>query len=84
MDSTLYDAENVMEGFQLYRADPDRRKKGGVGLYLSAGIVAETQQLSKGSKGYLGHLMLHIEKYNLLVANVYNPQGLIQIDLLQL
>ena len=64
-----------MEGFQLYRADRDQRQKGGVALYLRADIAAETIELSKVSDGYIEHLMMHIKKYNLVVANVHNPPG---------
>ena len=45
-------------------------------LYLRAEIATETIELSKVSEGYNEHLMWHIKKCDLFVANVlYYPPG---------
>ena len=69
----IKDAEIQMEGFQLYRVDRENRQRGGVALYLRNDIAAETIELSRGSDSYIEHIMVHIKKYNLVVANVYKP-----------
>ena len=75
MYASIYDAEIVMESFQLYRADRAQRQKECVAPYLRANIAPETIELSKWSDGYIEHLMLHMKKYNFVVANVNNPPG---------
>ena len=73
LNSEIKDAEIQMEGFQLYRVDRKNRKQGGVALYLRNDIAAETIEISRGSDSYIEHIMVHIKKYNLVVANVYKP-----------
>ena len=74
LNSNILDAEVSMDGYQIIRADRGlNRKKGGVALYIRNDIAAVCKLICAGSNGVVEYIMVHIEKYNVVIMNIYRP-----------
>jgi hypothetical protein len=72
LNSSIFDAEVQIDGFQVFRADRSMdRKKGGVINYVKDNIACEV--LSRGSNGTVEHLIIYLRKLNLVVVTIYRP-----------
>ena len=71
------DAEVAIDGYTLYRADRNRRKKkrgrnsGGVAVYLRDDVTTLTEVLLQYSSGVIEALCLRIPKLNLVLVTLY-------------
>ncbi|KAK3861456.1 hypothetical protein Pcinc_032580 [Petrolisthes cinctipes] len=73
LHSEVNNAEIHIENYSPFRVERDRRKCGGVILYIRDDVSLETKQMLSISNGQVEIIAVHLASKNIVVINCYRP-----------